>query len=802
MEDCNMQNESNIEDIQNLEFKLNEKEMAGVDPGQTERKVEEDGESPSDSIYILDKEKLDKYHETLEKRKDQDKKRLDQIPLQLRNEKFRFCKVRKNGKTPFEKGWNTDPDKMYKFDDPRLIEHCEKNSGNYGVLGGHGGMIILDWDDSKTYQELGNILPDTLKTQSPRENGAPHCYYFIQGEDKPVGLRIKKDTGRKDERGNPIYETIADIQGLGTQVVGPGSIYPKEFYSKGVDGIPYRVINDVPIATIIREQLLKVFDGFTIQKDNQERKPYELKDKDNDDPWEKIKAKISISDLLIEQGIYTGKNPCECPLHTSKNGHCFSFDEGQGVFHCFHCQKKGDIFHLYALIKGYDFMEDEGKAWKKKALKELAEKAEVELNQGKGEKTKNKEEKKDCPFCHYTLSAKVIYCRNCHKWLDDDAMKEDWDIEFPFNGKTFQEIEIEFDRYWIYPLIARGGFVTLISGHKGCGKSMYILSLLSAAANKADLLCYSTSVSGCGGPPPKILYIDGEQTKEDLIKRFKFLNMPDNVIPFVCRDKLFTSRMDMPSNLLMNEKWRKVWSYRIEQEKFDIVVLDNITSLTPGRDENSTKDWSPVNQWLLNLSRGNDCHIIAIHHLGKDAKKGARGTSHLYDNPQNQFIMENLREDGDPFIKFKFMKVHFRNFISNPKEYKRLLSSKIITLIKNEETGKYGWEISGNSEMVELGKRVLKEIEKYPDTDNTFIAKEVFGINVNVSKKFNPLLDWLCDEGYLEVKKKDGNKINDSFLTKKEWQDKYSGEWKWKGSKKRLTEKGKNLIEENEKNDE
>jgi len=60
--------------------------------------------------------------------------------------------------------------------------------------------------------------------------------------------------------------------------------------------------------------------------------------------------------------------------------------------------------------------------------------------------------------------------------------------------------------------------------------------------------------------------------------------------------------------------------------KFRVVVLDNVSCLFPSLDENAKTEWDDVNQWLLSL-RHNGIATILCHHLGKDASKGGRGTS-------------------------------------------------------------------------------------------------------------------------------------------------------------------------------
>ncbi len=61
-----------------------------------------------------------------------------EIPFQLQNKKFRFCKLHKKDKRPYEIEWEK---KGYTYDDPTLIKHLEEGN-NYGVIGGYNNVLI------------------------------------------------------------------------------------------------------------------------------------------------------------------------------------------------------------------------------------------------------------------------------------------------------------------------------------------------------------------------------------------------------------------------------------------------------------------------------------------------------------------------------------------------------------------------------------------------------------------------------------------------------------------------------------
>ena len=78
------------------------------------------------------------------------------VPPSLQNMSFRFCLV--NGKIPIEKDWQNSNN--YPYNHPKLCLH--QNRGNYGVLGGYGNLLILDFDNIEAQEESLPQLPPTF----------------------------------------------------------------------------------------------------------------------------------------------------------------------------------------------------------------------------------------------------------------------------------------------------------------------------------------------------------------------------------------------------------------------------------------------------------------------------------------------------------------------------------------------------------------------------------------------------------------------------------------------------------------
>lgn len=96
------------------------------------------------------------------------------IPKQLRNDKFRFILLKGRTKIPLEEKWQRENN--YRWDDKKLEQHI-KSGNNYGVCGGFGELVIVDFDTKEQYERIKDKLPQTFVVQSG--GGLPHYYYYV-----------------------------------------------------------------------------------------------------------------------------------------------------------------------------------------------------------------------------------------------------------------------------------------------------------------------------------------------------------------------------------------------------------------------------------------------------------------------------------------------------------------------------------------------------------------------------------------------------------------------------------------------
>lgn len=157
------------------------------------------------------------------------------IPRQLQSDDFGFVKLRGKTKIPFENGWQNKP---YSYGE--IQSWLKRHGHNYGVLGGHGGLIVIDADTEYLDKEIKGKLPYTFTVKTPR---CGHHYYYIC---KGISNKIVLSKGE---------EHFGEIISSSSQVVGAGSIHPDT-------GTKYEVINDIEITEISKEEIFAALTDY------------------------------------------------------------------------------------------------------------------------------------------------------------------------------------------------------------------------------------------------------------------------------------------------------------------------------------------------------------------------------------------------------------------------------------------------------------------------------------------------------------------------------------------------------------
>ena len=240
------------------------------------------------------------------------------------------------------------------------------------------------------------------------------------------------------------------------------------------------------------------------------------------------------------------------------------------------------------------------------------------------------------------------------------------------SADEFYKIDVPKTQEFLFPWLKEDS-INLISGWRGCGKTWLALAILDAVSSGKAFGPWE-----CKKSVP-CLFLDGEMTvrdDRDRIQNLKLYSARENPLYFY--SDAYANSKGLPRANLVNEDWRQMIKNILLTRKVKLWVVDNISSLAPGLDENAKQDWDVINQWLIEL-RYCGISTILLHHVSKDGRQ--RGTSAREDQIDTSIMLKTPRdyitEDGARFtLQFDKKRVDT--------EYLHLLSEREFKLILDE----------------------------------------------------------------------------------------------------------------------
>lgn len=161
---------------------------------------------------------------------------------------------------------------------------------------------------------------------------------------------------------------------------------------------------------------------------------------------------------------------------------------------------------------------------------------------------------------------------------------------------------------WPWPGWLARGYVCLLAGESGVGKSMVALYIVK---------CFTTGArwpdgSRPKGKPMKGLWCEAEAAQAMLLHRVEKMGLPSDSILLPLNDP--TQEVS-----LNNSEHRHAIEKIAEREDVSVIVVDSLRGAYQG-DENSSEIMSTM-AWLAALARDTQKVIIVIHHLRKTKEK-------------------------------------------------------------------------------------------------------------------------------------------------------------------------------------
>jgi hypothetical protein len=295
-----------------------------------------------------------------------------------------------------------------------------------------------------------------------------------------------------------------------------------------------------------------------------------------------------------------------------------------------------------------------------------------------------------------------------------------------------------------------------MAGPKGSGKTWIGLKIADSIAKNEDFDIWKAYEHDlCVPSGGKILYVDGEMSGQDVKSRLELLETNSNFVPYPLMDKAYEKLN------LTKAKDRKKFEDSVIKHKFKVIFLDNLSCLFPGVPLNdSGEGWSPYNQWLINLSRKHNIHIILIAHMGKNESLGVKGTTGITDHAENIIYLKNLINNENRKMKTQLDFKHFRTGGQLPLEDQiRLLGKPILTLDDGTMSVEESKKSFGNQEDDRLYK-AMSIILSNPEPPRVMDVIDQLGVGKN-----SHIMEELEKQFYIEKSRPDAKTFKDFKIT-------------------------------------
>ena len=222
-----------------------------------------------------------------------------------------------------------------------------------------------------------------------------------------------------------------------------------------------------------------------------------------------------------------------------------------------------------------------------------------------------------------------------------------------FESTTFCDLNIPEKQTLLDPWLKEQSII-LLTGWRGTGKTWFSMGICNAITTGKSFGPWKTeNIVPC-------LYLEGEMAATDIKDRILSLSNGEQKAPLYVYSDGYANSQGMPRASLLDQEWRTNIERFLVAKGIKFWVVDNLSSLSPGIDENSKQPWDEVNQWLLRL-RFLGISTLLVHHTNKEG--GQRGTSAREDNLDISLClqrpMDYFPQDGARFV-VKFTKTRIR----------------------------------------------------------------------------------------------------------------------------------------------
>jgi DNA-binding CsgD family transcriptional regulator len=183
------------------------------------------------------------------------------------------------------------------------------------------------------------------------------------------------------------------------------------------------------------------------------------------------------------------------------------------------------------------------------------------------------------------------------------------------------------------------GSTHMIYAKRGVGKTFFALSLSLSVTHGSGFGDWELQEA------VNSLYVDGEMLPQDMKKRIA--NLQFNYTKKEKNWYILSSGINLQNGGLSINIAKPYWQDFIFNEVKDkdikLLLLDNISALTPGIEENESTSWDNIAVWVNKLKQ-TGCAVILVHHAGKSGTQ--RGTSAREDMLDTVITLRKTSEDA------------------------------------------------------------------------------------------------------------------------------------------------------------
>lgn len=266
-------------------------------------------------------------------------------------------------------------------------------------------------------------------------------------------------------------------------------------------------------------------------------------------------------------------------------------------------------------------------------------------------------------------------------------------LKMPTLGELL-ETSFKERKYLMFPWLREQESVMLYAD-TGVGKSMFALSLALAVAGGGEFLGWWSQEKD-NGEGWRVLYVDGEMHGQDIQERAALLL---DTIPGINRQAAMANIRFLPRQLqepgqefpcITDTTGMDFLIRRVMNDKLDLVILDNFSTLGEVEDENAASSFNAIQDFLLRLKTTGVATLL-VHHAGKSGD--FRGSSKMAVTFETIIKLERLNEEkisSEAQFRVRWDKVR----AGGPKKTARAVVAKLTTLKTSsfENPEKTVWE--------------------------------------------------------------------------------------------------------------